>query len=160
MLLVNHYADLLGARETFRRKQRNIDRLKPLFDFLERNYSKPIRINDAARICAMSSSHLMYFFRYVTGQSFLCYLNHFRVAKAQELLVRTELTILEIGLQVGFCDQSHFGSVFRKIVGVTPSAHRRERQREGTDPVLIDLPFNVAARWPLNSLRSSTVSRK
>jgi AraC-like DNA-binding protein len=82
-------------------------------------------VEDAARICATSSSHFMYFFKRVTGQSFLAYLNHFRVAKAQALLGSTDKSISEISQEIGFCDQSHFGVVFRKLVGMTPLAYRR-----------------------------------
>jgi AraC-like DNA-binding protein len=124
MLLVNHYATCSGIQETFSRKQRAIHRLGPLFGYLEEHYQEPIRIHDAARICAMSPSHFMYFFKRVTGQSFLAYVNHFRIAKAQALLASTEKSISEVSQEVGFCDQSHFGAVFRKFVHLTPFQYR------------------------------------
>jgi len=126
MLLVNHYSSYLGTRETFNRKQSAIQRLRPLFEHLENHYPEAIRVEDAARICATSSSHFMYFFKRVTGQSFLAYLNHFRIAKAQSLLGSTDKSISEISQEIGFCDQSHFGVVFRKLVGMTPLAYRRK----------------------------------
>jgi AraC-like DNA-binding protein len=67
----------------------------------------------------------MYFFKRVTGQSFLAYLNRFRIAKAQSLLASTDSPISAVSQQIGFCDQSHFGVVFRKLVGMTPLAYRR-----------------------------------
>ena len=138
MLLVNHYTAYLGTHETFGRKQAAIQRLRPVFDHLEQHYDQPIRVGDAARICATSSSHFMYFFKQVTGQSFLAYLNHFRVAKAQSLLASTDKSISEISQEIGFCDQSHFGVVFRKLVAMTPLAYRRRlagaSEREPVDP--------------------------
>ncbi len=125
MLLVNHYAAYLDTRETFDLRQEAIERLRPLFKYLEENYQKPIRVWEAARVCAMSSSYLMCFFKQVTGQSFHGYLNHFRIAKAQALLATTNKSISEIGQETGYCDQSHFGMVFRKLVGLTPLAYRR-----------------------------------
>ena len=92
---------------------------------MEEHYDEPIRIEDAARICATSNSHFMYFFKRVTGQSFLAYLNHFRIAKAQSLLALTDQSISEISQAIGFCDQSHFGVAFRKLVGMTPLSYRR-----------------------------------
>jgi len=82
-------------------------------------------VEDAARICATSNSHFMYFFKRATGQSFLAYLNHFRIAKAQSLLALTDQSISEISQAIGFCDQSHFGVAFRKLVGMTPLSYRR-----------------------------------
>jgi len=72
----------------------------------------------------------------VTGQSFLAYLNQFRIAKSRSLLTSTERPISEISQEVGFCDQSHFGVVFRKLVGMTPLAYRR-RFHEATEGVLV-----------------------
>ena len=125
MLLVNHYTAYLGTHETFNRKQAAIQRLRPVFDYLEEHYDEPIRVEDAARICATSNSHFMYFFKRATGQSFLAYLNHFRIAKAQSLLALTDQSISEISQATGFCDQSHFGVAFRKLVGMTPLSYRR-----------------------------------
>ena len=73
----------------------------------------------------MSASHFMFFFRQATGQSFLSFLNHFRIARAQAELISTEQTVCEISQNVGFFDQSHFSLVFRKLVGVAPLAYRR-----------------------------------
>jgi AraC-like DNA-binding protein len=125
ILLVNHYADYLGTRKTFRDKQQSIMRLRPLFVWIDRHYADPVTVEDAARICAMSASYFMRFFKQVTGESFLSYLNHFRVAKAQVLLATTDKSISEISQEIGFCDQSYFGMVFRKVVQTTPMCYRR-----------------------------------
>ena len=129
ILLVNHYAGYLRTQETYCRKQKALDRLGPLFDYLEGHYSEPIRVRDAARVCAMSTSHLMCFFKQATGESFLSYVNHFRIAKAQSLLISTDRSVAEVSQELGFCDQSHFGQVFRKLVGMTPLAYRRNFAR-------------------------------
>ena len=135
MLLVNHYAAYLGNQETSYHRLLSIRRLRPLFEYLEEHYDLRIRIEDAARICATSSSHFMYFFKQLTGQSFLAYLNQFRIAKARWFLTSTERPISEISQEVGFCDQSHFGVVFRKLVGMTPLGYRR-RFRDVNEGVL------------------------
>jgi AraC-like DNA-binding protein len=125
LLLVEHYANYLGTRDAFDRKQRDIERLGPLFSYLEDNYAQPIQVPDAARVCAMSSSHFMSYFKSVTGQSFLAYLSGFRIAKAQALLSTTDKPIAEISELLAFCSQSYFGKVFHSLVGLTPRAYRR-----------------------------------
>jgi len=125
VLLVNHYAAYLGTREDLNRKRADLERLRPLFDYVEKHYNSPIQVEDAAHLCAMSNSHFMYFFKRTTGQSFLCYVNHFRIAKAQVLLTSTDKPLATITQEVAFCNQSYFGMVFRKLVGVTPLAYRR-----------------------------------
>jgi len=124
ILLVNQYASYAGTVETFQRQQRALERLRPLFDHLERNFGDAIQVQEAARICGMSESHFMSFFKRATGQSFMAYLNHCRIERAQALLAMTDKSVSDISQEMGFCDQSYFGTVFRKLVGMTPAAYR------------------------------------
>lgn len=126
LLLVKHYSAYLGTREDVHRKQADLERLRPLFEYLEKNYDSPIFIKDAARLCAMSKSHFMFFFKRATGQSFRSYVNQFRIAKAQDMLASTKEPISSISQAVAFCNQSYFGMMFRKLVGATPLAYRRQ----------------------------------
>jgi YesN/AraC family two-component response regulator len=75
-------------------------------------------------MCAASTCRFMNLFKEVTGRSFVAYLNRFRVDKAKEMLVSTNKQISEIGLETGFCNQSYFGVVFRRVTGVTPLEYR------------------------------------
>ena len=125
MLLVNQYAAYAGTIETFQRQERAIDRLRPLFKYIGDNLGSPVQVRQAARMCGMSESYFMNFFKQVTGLSFVAYLNHFRVEQAQLLLAQSDESMVSISQQVGFCDQSYFGTVFRKIAGMTPAAYRR-----------------------------------
>jgi AraC-like DNA-binding protein/quercetin dioxygenase-like cupin family protein len=152
LLLVKHYSAYLGTQEDFNRKHADLERLQPLFDYLERSFDSPIFVNQAARLCAMSKSHFMYFFKRATGQSFRSYLNHFRIAKAQDLLVSTDEPISSISQEVAFCNQSYFGMMFRKLVGSTPLAYRRqfanvhESERATMPPSPVAVRANEAPR--------------
>jgi AraC-like DNA-binding protein len=97
-----------------------------LFEYLGARYGERVKVQDAARLCAMSNSYFMDFFKRVTGQSFLAYLNHFRIAKAESLLVSTEKSIADISQEISFCDQGHFAKAFRKSVGMTPLDYRHQ----------------------------------
>jgi AraC-like DNA-binding protein/mannose-6-phosphate isomerase-like protein (cupin superfamily) len=125
ILLVNQYSSYAGTIEIFQRQQRALDRLHPLFDHLGQHFGEPIQVRDAARTCGMSESHFMSFFKRTTGQSFMAYLNHCRVERAEALLVTSDKSMSEISQEMGFCDQSYFGTVFRRLVGMTPAAYRR-----------------------------------
>jgi AraC-like DNA-binding protein len=133
MLLVNQYAAYAGTIETHKRQERALDRLRPLFKYIGDNPGNSVQVHQAARMCGMSESYFMNFFKQVTGLSFVAYLNHFRVEQAQLLLAQSDESMVTISQQVGFCDQSYFGTVFRKITGVTPAAYRRRvRTQPGT----------------------------
>jgi AraC-like DNA-binding protein len=126
MLLVNHYAGRSGTVETFNRKQRAIEQLRPLFDYLEDHYQEPIAVGTAAEVLGLSKPHFMRLFKQVTGQPFVNYLNHFRIAKAQALLATTEMSISEVSEEVGFYDQSYFGLIFRRLAQMTPLQYKRQ----------------------------------
>jgi AraC-like DNA-binding protein/mannose-6-phosphate isomerase-like protein (cupin superfamily) len=146
MLLVNRYASYAGTVETFQRQQRDLDRLLPLFRFLGENCGCAIQVKEASRICGMSESHFMSFFKRVTGLSFMKYLNHYRVERSQVLLANTDESMASISQEMGFCDQSYFGTVFRRLVGMTPAAYRRRfrtKNASGRAPISPAPPI-----WP------------
>ena len=86
----------------------------------------------------MSQSHLMYLFREATGQSFVSYLNRFRIAKAQDLLATSDASLVAISQLVGFCSQSHFGQVFRRLIGETPNEYRARLNGAARSQLLSD----------------------
>jgi AraC-like DNA-binding protein len=122
--LVRHYAGKLGEVRSQERKREAIERLRPLYDHVDSNYREAIAVGEAAHVVGMSPARFRRFFKQVTGQSFTAYLASFRVAKAQQLLVRGQASLADIALEVGFCDQSYFGLVFRRIVGMTPRQYQ------------------------------------
>ena len=126
VLLMNYYAGNRTTTNAIVQKNRDLKRLQPLFEYVDQHYVENISVEQAAALLHMSKSHFMRFFRAVTGRAFVSHLNHFRIGRAQHLLATTHLTIAAISQEVGFCDQSYFGVVFRRIVGTTPR-HYRER---------------------------------
>ena len=135
--LVNYYASWGGTAETFSRHQRLLERLKPLFEHLETNFHEEISLAEAARLAGMSKPHFMSVFKEATGSSFKHYLNSFRISKAQQLLVRTDQPIAEIAIEVGFCDQSYFGLLFRRHVKMTPLQYRSRAQGREPSPLAV-----------------------
>lgn len=114
--LMEHYASYGGSIATFEARHRDLDRLRPVFDFIATHYSDSISVADVASITSMSSRTFTRFFKKVAGQTFVDYLNAFRIEKARCLLALGNKTIAEISQEVGFCNQSYFGVVFRRLV--------------------------------------------
>ena len=124
LALVDHCSDKDEARAAFIRRREAVERLAPVFEYLQHHYDEPVRVNDAARLCAVSACCFMNLFKEVTGQSFVAYLNHYRVSKARALLAATDKPISAVSLETGFCSQSYFGMVFRRVTRMTPLAYR------------------------------------
>jgi AraC-like DNA-binding protein len=133
MHLVNHFGGYAGTAGKLQRRQQQVERLTPLYRHLEAHPGEAVQVKDAARICAMSESHFMAFFRAATGQSFIAYLNRRRVARAQTWLAATDRPMSEISQALGFCDQSYFSAVFRKLTGLPPAAYRKRLQAAGPE---------------------------
>ncbi|PSB17325.1 AraC family transcriptional regulator [Phormidesmis priestleyi ULC007] len=55
------------------------------------------------------------------------YILHCRIEKAKQLFQHSELTIAEIAIRTGFCDQSHLTRSLKRITGMTPKQILRER---------------------------------
>ena len=135
--LLNHFAAFQEPFVPFDQRHRELDRFKPVFEFLEQNFSEPISLGEAAETVNMSPSHFRRAFKHLTGQSFVPYLNHFRIEKAQELLANSRIPISEVGLEVGFCDQSYFGLIFRRLTHLTPRHYRQQVSRLAEKPHIV-----------------------
>jgi AraC-like DNA-binding protein len=88
-----------------------------------------------ARAALMSPAHFSRRFRATYGETPYAYLMTRRIERAKALLRATDLTVLEICLDVGFQSQGSFTSRFHEIVGVTPTAYRASaRDAPGVPP--------------------------
>lgn len=72
----------------------------------------------------MSPFHLARSFTAHTGVAPHAYQLHLRVGRARALLAEGAAPA-EVATRTGFCDQSHLGRHFRRLVGVTPGAYAR-----------------------------------
>jgi transcriptional regulator GlxA family with amidase domain len=68
-------------------------------------------------------------FRKATGQSPLEYVQTLRIEEAKQLLETSGMPLDDIAVDVGYTEPSAFRHLFRKLVGVTPSAYRRRYAR-------------------------------
>ena len=62
------------------------------------------------------------------GEGFSKYLSRYRIEKAKEILLSSDMLVTEIGPLVGFGDYSTFTRKFKQITGVSPSDYRNGRR--------------------------------
>lgn len=79
-----------------------------------------------ARKAAMSRTSFAERFREVVGETPHQYLTHWRVQNARRLLAESSLSLERIALRVGYESAASFSRVFKKEMGATPGAYRRE----------------------------------
>ena len=113
-------------------EHRDTERLKEVLRRVEREYAHPLTVTVMAQGCGCSASHFMRWFKQMTGNSFISYLNERRLAAAAERLRQSEDSILSIAEAVGFETLSNFNQQFKKRYGVTPRDYRRGEEPEHT----------------------------
>lgn len=101
--------------------------LRRVIEFMHANIDKQIGLKDLADCAGLSLSHFSFQFRASTNQSPYKYMLRLRIERSKELLTDSRLSVLDVGLEVGFRNQQHFATVFRNSVGVTPSVYRTQR---------------------------------
>lgn len=100
-------------------------RLKPVTEYIEKNYSNPIELNELSTLVGVTSAHLCRLFKAAYNARPFEYITRLRLQKAKELLVsKPELNISQISDTVGYGSSSYFGFLFKKHEEMTPEAFR------------------------------------
>jgi AraC family transcriptional regulator len=93
--------------------------------YIEEHLAENVSLTELADLARLSPFHFARAFK----QSFHLpphrYLSARRIERAKELLVQPELSVTQVGVNVGFADTSAFTASFRKHTGVTPTTFRR-----------------------------------
>ena len=84
-----------------------------------------ITAEDMAKRANMSYAHFCRSFLKATGKNFRDYLNFVRIKNAETLILNTDLPITEISLKCGYQTVSHFTVMYKRLKGVSPTAHRK-----------------------------------
>jgi AraC-like DNA-binding protein len=100
-------------------------------DLIDLRYAEPLDLAGLAREAGYSKFHFARAFATAYGETPRAYLTRRRLERAKTLLRVANLTITEICFLVGFESLGSFSSLFRRVVGQTPSAYRRESARQG-----------------------------
>jgi RpiB/LacA/LacB family sugar-phosphate isomerase len=103
-------------------------RLQRVFGYIRENIAREVSVAQLAQTVGMSQYYFSKLFKTSTGITPHQYVMRQRVERAQELLCNTPTPLASVATQVGFETQSHFTSVFRHIVGVTPKHYREMHQ--------------------------------
>jgi AraC-like DNA-binding protein/ligand-binding sensor protein len=101
--------------------------VRTVLTFINHNYPAPLRVNDIAKTHRCNADYLSRIFRKTTGIKLVQYIQEVRVDHAKRLLQANRFSIGEVGFMVGFQDHSHFGKIFRHVVGCTPQEFRSRK---------------------------------
>lgn len=100
------------------------NRINRVIEMIREYYNRDFSLDDLAREANLSPYHFIRAFKNQTGHTPYDYLINVRIDKAKELM-HLNMSITDICLLCGFNNHSHFTTVFKKRVGVTPSQYRQ-----------------------------------
>ena len=100
------------------------ERLRRVRDFIEAHLDDDLSLTVLADIACLSPYHFSRSFKAAAGVGPQRYVMQRRLERAKTLLRRTREPLAMIAQEVGFADQSHLTSIFRREIGVTPGRFR------------------------------------
>lgn len=112
------------TRECDYHERNNINRAK---DFLTEHSNDDYSLEKVAQIANLSPYHFLRVFKAQIGRTPYDFLLDIKIKKACALLNGHKFSITDICYLCGFNSLNHFGSVFKRRVGVSPSCYRNSR---------------------------------
>ncbi|MDP2739794.1 MAG: GlxA family transcriptional regulator [Pseudorhodobacter sp.] len=104
-------------------------KLSQVIQMMESNIEEPISPADMAEEVGMSTRQLERLFRRYLNRSPKRYYMELRLSKARNLLMQTNMSVINVALACGFASPSHFSKCYRAHYNTTPY---RERGSQGT----------------------------
>ena len=92
--------------------------------YIHQHYQESISMVGVAKLVYRSPEYFSRQFKEEVGENFSVYLTLYRLDRARELLLQTDLRVTEIAEQVGYTTPSYFSRLYKKYKGVTPEQER------------------------------------
>jgi AraC family transcriptional regulator len=126
-LVVNLLRDYSGTRpDIVTYEGRLSDRsLLQVTDYINEHLTQAIKLKELAEVLGISQFHFSRLFKQSTGVSPHQFFIQQRIELAKKLLKKEDKSIADIALDCGFNSQSHLGTHFRSITGMTPREFRQ-----------------------------------
>lgn len=107
-------------------RAKDLNRLNLVLDYTNRNYDRPVSIDEIARVACLDSGYFCRFFKKHMGLTFLEYQNEVRLSHIYQDLISTQDTLQSILERHGFTNYKLFRRVFSEHFHATPSQVRKQ----------------------------------
>ena len=108
-------------------KKSKYKHLKDAKTYAEKHFAdSDLDVSQTAEYIGLNSTYFSKLFKELEGQTFLEYLNAYRINKARQMLKTDGRSVKETALMCGFGSSQSFIRVFKKYTGQTPGEYRSE----------------------------------
>jgi YesN/AraC family two-component response regulator len=116
-----HYTDLVAQNINKNNYNSLVESCK---NIIYKNMHSKILVKEIAEELSVNPDYLSHLFSNKEKITIHAFIEREKIARAVDMLIYSQNKLNEIGYYLGFSSQSHFGSVFKKLKGVTPKQFR------------------------------------
>jgi len=104
---------------------KDVKKIAPgILKYIEDNYNKKITLHDLAKASFYDPTYFSKIFKECYGKTLTQYISEKRLNTALELLLKTDYSIEEISIKVGYKDKKFFYKLFKDHICMTPNTYR------------------------------------
>lgn len=122
--LLSYLALLLHQQQASGGKNLDWERIRAL---MQEHIHSQLNLDTLAASANVSKFHFIKKFKAWSGQSPIQYFIHMKVQRACYLLDSTAMSVKEVAAALGYDDVYYFSRLFKKVLGIAPSAYRHHR---------------------------------
>ncbi|MEN8789652.1 MAG: AraC family transcriptional regulator [Flavobacteriaceae bacterium] len=122
-----------------RYNEKQQQRLRKVYSYVDNNYRNKIGVAEVASICHMDKSAFCRYFKKATGNTFIAFLNQYKISQAKRLLL-SGMNITEACYECGFESLSYFNRTFKRVAGENPSRFRKRMSETNTVSNFLSYP--------------------
>jgi AraC family transcriptional regulator len=102
-------------------------KLRQISQWMAEHLAEDFNLDQLAAQAGVSKFYFIRLFKNALGMSPSRYLLTLRMDEARRLLRETKRSVVDIALDVGYANPSHFARFFRRETGLSPSDYRQQR---------------------------------
>ncbi|MCJ8275392.1 MAG: AraC family transcriptional regulator [Bdellovibrionales bacterium] len=97
---------------------------KRVLDLIKKEWNQSLSLEKLSQEVSISPHHFSRLFKATIGKSPMQFVMTYRLEQSKKLLLKPELTLVDIAQKCGFSDQAHFSRSFKDRYGKSPKLFR------------------------------------
>lgn len=111
-------------------EETELNRLRPVLDYINTHLQDKLCVEDACQLLNLSYHYFIKYFKKTMGVSFLDYINYKRIKRSELLLLTSELSIMDVGYEVGISNMAQFYKLFKRHNRCSPREFKVRMRNE------------------------------